>query len=217
MTKLKVYVALALAAILLVLGFSMYSCATKAKPAPVVPQAQVAIKKAQTQEATLEPKIATRAAAIVADVKAVAHDVAGFKHPALVPAPAPGTALSLEEPLGAPPVVAHDPKDQALIDDQAKLISDQAAQITNLTQDRDAYKAEALASRDVIAAQNARLAAQPPVRNWGVAVIYGTNQTAGGGVEYTYHAVSVGVDVVRRQIGGGQTTLEALGRAVIRF
>ena len=212
MTSLKLYVALALAGVLLVLGFSMYSCSTKPKPAPLA--AQSAITTAQTKEAALGPKIKAQAIVIAADIKAVAHDVAGFKHSTPVPAPkpitAPGTALSLEEPLGAPPVVAHDPQDQALINDQAKLIADQAAQITNLTQDRDAYKAEALASR-------AQLAVQVQVRNWSVSAIYGTNQTAGAGVEYRYHAVQVGVDVVRRQIAGGQTTLEALGRVGFSF
>ena len=50
-----------------------------------------------------------------------------------------------------------------------------------------------------------------------MSVTGGTNQTLGGGVEYSRGIVYAGVDVVRRQLAGGQTTLEALGHVGFHF
>ena len=63
----------------------------------------------------------------------------------------------------------------------------------------------------------AAIASTPRELHWGVSVTGGTNQTLGGGVEYSRGIVFAGVDVVRRQLAGGQTTLEALGRVGFHF
>lgn len=63
----------------------------------------------------------------------------------------------------------------------------------------------------------ASIAARPPELRWAASAIYGTNQTAGAGLEYDRGIVRAGMDIVRHQVSGGQTTLEAIGRVGVRF
>ena len=52
---------------------------------------------------------------------------------------------------------------------------------------------------------------------WAAGVSYGTDATAGAWIERDYSVVRVGMDVVRRTLPGGQTTLEAVARLGISF
>ncbi|BDU72922.1 hypothetical protein [Mesoterricola silvestris] len=63
----------------------------------------------------------------------------------------------------------------------------------------------------------AALASQPRERVWAASAIYGTNGTAGAGVTRSFGPLQAGIDVVRRKLDNGQSTLEALGRVSWSF
>ena len=109
--------------------------------------------------------------------------------------------------------------------DKDRLISDQAAAITALSAQNADLKAsvqDLKKGADGLKAENLQLRStvstlQAQCRPWAAGVVYGTNGTIGGSVERDLGPFRAGVDVVRRSIGGGQTTLEALGHLSIRF
>ena len=94
------------------------------------------------------------------------------------------------------------------IADRDKELKDQAAATTSWKQAAQASQSEVVQLRAAAAASSTR---------WGVGALYGTSGTAGGYVERGFGPVQVGVSVVRHAIAGGQTTLEAVASAGIRF
>ena len=98
--------------------------------------------------------------------------------------------------------------DLARIAGRDKELADQVAATTS-------WKAAALASQ--VETTQLRLQASLKARLWTVGGLYGTNKTVGGFAQRALGPVSLGVQVVRRQLDGGQTTLEAIGTAGISF
>ena len=105
-----------------------------------------------------------------------------------------------------------------LIADLTKVNSDQAEKIAFL---ESAYKsADAAAHGFQAEAASLRIAVSALTgdkRVWAAGGIYGTNGTAGVAAERDLGPFRVGVDVVRRPISNGNSTLEAQGRVLYRF
>jgi hypothetical protein len=127
---------------------------------------------------------------------------------------APGDPQPVVPPVDGAALVADDAAVDAAADKEKAILVDQNRLLTLAHQEDTAaiqgYKA-------VIAQQAAIIAARPTPRTWAVGAVYGTNQTAGGYISKDLGLVQVGVQVVRRQLAGGQTTLEAIGTAGMRF
>jgi hypothetical protein len=143
-------------------------------------------------------------------------EVARFER---APAPRPDLpAVPDPEPVGPPVDVAgrEAAKDRLiealskdLEDTQAALHAQELADQERLAQVRD-LQGEVLQLRSIIAAR-------PTARTWSVGAVYGTNRTVGGYVTKDLGLVQVGMDVVRRELAPGQTTLEAIGHLGLRF
>ena len=104
-----------------------------------------------------------------------------------------------------------------LIDDLTKDLTDTKAALQDMTQADLARQAQVQDLQGELAQLRAIIAARPTPRLWGVGAVYGTNQTAGGYISRDLGLVQLGAQVVRRQLSGGQTTLEALVTAGVRF
>ena len=107
--------------------------------------------------------------------------------------------------------------DDALDAAQTKKIADLEAKVALLESADGAHQAEAAALRVEVGQLRAIIAAHPTPRLWSVGAVYGTNQTAGSYLSRDLGLVQLGVQVVRRQLNGGQTILEALVTAGVRF
>ena len=212
---------------LLVVAVCVYSYRTHHKEAAAIKQAdasQHAVVKDLAQGdadaqavATLAQDAAQRAPVLVADDAEVAR--LEKRQPAAPPtAPAAPTPDSL--PLGPPAVVVGDPRD-ALVAALKKDLTDTQAQLHTMTLAATASQKEAQDYRQAVAdaqAEVAQLRAALAVRHpWAAGVSYGTDATAGAWIERDYSVVRVGMDVVRRTLPGGQTTLEAVARLGISF
>lgn len=200
---------------LVIAGVCGYSCRSHH-------QVVVAIKKAdvaQAAEVKDEAKGDADDKQLEADAPILAADdaaVTRLEDAQPAPAPAPPHAPTPDpQPVGLPAVVVGDPRDQALIQALQKDLADtQQALHTAITAAAD-YKQAAQDSQ----AEAAQLRAALTVRQkaWAVGGLYGTDSSLGAWVERDLGVVRVGVDVVRRPIAGGQTTLEAIARLGIRF
>ena len=123
-------------------------------------------------------------------------------------------AIPVSSPVALAPLDAA--KDR-LIDAQGKEIVDLKVQNAELLAGDLARIDQVKALQSEVLELRASIAARPRDQKWSATAIYGTNQTVGGGIDYRWGIVRAGIDVVRRPIGGGQTTLEALGRVSICF
>ena len=94
-------------------------------------------------------------------------------------------------------------------------IADRDSRIENLAAATESWKAAAAASQ--IEVTKLRTLASLRDRKWGAGAMYGTSGTAGAYVERAFGPVQVGMSVVRHTVAGGQTTLEAIASAGIRF
>lgn len=122
----------------------------------------------------------------------------------------------------APVSSTVDPLVQTLLEAQdaqhaldLKRIEIRDSQIANLTAATDSWKAAAGASQIEVA--KLRALASASETKWGVGAVYGSSGTAGVYVERAFGPIQVGVSVVRHAVAGGQTTLEAIASAGIRF
>lgn len=105
-----------------------------------------------------------------------------------------------------------------LISDQAKTITDQGAQIADMKSAvRDLQLGANGLKAEVVQLRSTITTLQGQQRPWAMGVAYGTDGTIGGSVDRDLGPFRAGVDVVRRSIGGGQTTIEAIGRVSFRF
>ena len=101
--------------------------------------------------------------------------------------------------------------------DTKKALADTRAQAAAYAAADQARQAQVKDLQGEVGQLRAVIASTPRELHWGVSITGSTNQTLGGGVEYSRGIVFAGVDVVRRQLAGGQTTLEALGRVGFHF
>jgi hypothetical protein len=180
----------------------------------------VAIKKAdqdQTAEVKAEAKGEADEKQLQAETSPLAADDAVVERleesePAPAPAP-PRTPAQDPQSVGPAVVVVADPKDQ-LIDAMKKDLADTKVALNTAIQEAADYKQANQDSQ----AECVQLRAALAVRKvWAAGGLYGTDSTAGAFVERDFSAVRVGIDVVRRPIAGGQTTVEAIARVGIRF
>jgi len=170
----------------------------------------------ETAQATTDDATVAQRRAEVARVRA-ALLVAPFA-PAAPGAPKPQPA---GPPVDLAPLVAaqdgliraEDSRDA----DKDHLIADLRAQVDTRTQEAQAYKLAFDRSQAEVVQLRAALALRPARGPWAAGILYGTNRTAGAWGEGDLGPIRVGVDIVRRQIAGGQTTLEAVARAGVRF
>jgi len=180
-------------------------------------EAEAAQAHAQTQQddaagQAIEDEVARRRAAVERARQAVSGaDPAQAVGPI---APVPDQA-----PVDLAPVVASQTE---LI--QALDVQHQQDVVRIADRDRElAAKDRALASYKQASEQNAASAIQFQAalavrRPWAAGALYGTDRTVGAFVERDLgSSARVGIDIVRRPVAGGQTTLEALGRLAIRF
>jgi FtsZ-binding cell division protein ZapB len=122
------------------------------------------------------------------------------------------------QPVHAPVVVAPlDAAKDVLISALTKDVADLKAANASLAQADQERQAQVKDLKAEVVQLRASIAARPPELRWAVLGIYGTNQSAGASVEYDRGAFRAGLDVVRRQVSGGQSTVEALGRVGMRF
>ncbi len=167
---------------------------------------------AEEAQARIQADDAAVAAARAAVARLAVHLPGPVSHPkdAAVNAPAhPDPAPVVLAPLDA----AKDDLIQALTQSVADLKTANAA----LAQADLERQAQVKDLRAEVVQLRASIATRPPELHWAASAIYGTNQTAGAGLEFDRGIVRAGVDVVRRQVSGGQFTLEAVGRLGIRF
>jgi hypothetical protein len=109
--------------------------------------------------------------------------------------------------VGAPLDVAKD----ALIAAQDRLIQDQAAQIRTVTLEARSYKAAFTQSQAAEVELRAALAARSH-HVWAAGGSYGTEGQAGAWVERDLGRVRIGLDILRRPLAAGNSTLEAVAR-----
>ncbi len=141
------------------------------------------------------------------------------------PDPAPGSGPHAPEPVQAPVELAalDGAKDQLISDltkdltDTKKALADTRVQAAAFAAGDIERQAQVKDLQGEVLQLRAVIASTPRELHWGVSITGSTNQTLGGGVEYSRGIVFAGVDVVRRQLAGGQTTLEALGRVGFHF
>jgi len=141
------------------------------------------------------------------------------------PDPAPGSGPHAPEPVQAPVELAalDAAKDQLISDlskdlaDTKKALADTRAQAAAYAAGDQERQAQVKDLQGEVLQLRAAIASRPKDLHWAANAIYGTNQTIGAGVEYDVSIVRLGVSVVRRQLAGGQSTLEALGTAGFRF
>ena len=129
------------------------------------------------------------------------------------PKPA-GDPQSVVPPVDGAALVADDVAVDAAADAKMAHLEEQVRLLTLADQQ---HQAEASALREENRLLRANIAARPTSRPWGVGAVYGTNQTVGGYISKDLSLVQVGAQVVRRQIPGGQSTLEAIFTAGVRF
>jgi hypothetical protein len=205
------------AVVLLTLGFQANTCVgkheVKADETKAAVQAVVA-QKSENQEVTHDQAAAKRAPVLAEDNSEVARLEAAKPAPAVGLPAAP--AVPGAQPLGSPAVVVADPE-APLVAALKKDLADTQAQLADMTAARDAAEARGKAQDAEIADLHAALAAQAPTRPWAAGVVYGTDSTAGVFVARDLSLVQIGVDVVRRHLSNGQTTLEAVAHAGFRF
>ena len=220
----RILASCALALICLAVLFGADSCAHRRQEAARLKKAQQLEQSQATHgtEATVHEQEAQDLkpirwqddAAVAADRAALARLRPTPARPD--PAPAPGSPTPVLVP--APVVVAPlDAAKDKLIDDLTKDLTDTKAALQDMTQADLARQAQVQDLQGELAQLRAIIAARPTPRLWGVGAVYGTNQTAGGYISRDLGLVQLGAQVVRRQLSGGQTTLEALVTAGVRF
>ena len=111
-----------------------------------------------------------------------------------------------------------------LVSAQDTKITAQDAQITALEQANAARRGQVDQLNAALRAADARAGLlESQLRNmarprpWAAGAVYGSDGMAGGSVERDLGPFRVGVDVVRHKLPGGNTTLEAVGRILVRF
>ena len=175
----------------------------------------------ETKAETHEQEATNLTPALQSDDEAVARAraaLAKLQHPAPVAHPTNATPDAVAHPDPAPVVLA--PLDAAkddLIQALTQSVADLKASNSALTQADLERQAQVKDLKSEVVQLRASIAARPPELHWAASAIYGTNQTVGAGVEYDRGILRAGMDIVRRQVAGGQTTLEAIGRVGIRF
>ena len=199
-------------------AYKAHQAAVHLKKADVLDTSQTAHgAKAETHEQAAQ----ALTPALQSDDEGVARAraaLAELQHPAPVAHPTNATPDAPAHLDTAPVVLA--PLDAAkddLIQALTQSVADLKASNSALTQADQERQAQVKDLKAEVVQLRASIAARPPELHWAASAIYGTNQTAGAGVEYDRGILRAGMDIVRRQVAGGQTTLEAIGRVGIRF
>ena len=216
MTRLQAIVLACVAVLALAFGFALgrgFGHAQVAAEVKVADHLEVVSTTEHTQGVQHDAEAAQRAPVLAAD-DAEVERLEKLLPPA--PDPAPTPALPGSDVVGPAPVVVADPEHQ-LVAALKKDLADTREQLTSVSLARDAYRAEADTRSQENQALRAALAAAPRELHWSAGAVYGSGQTLGGYVERDLGPFRVGLDLVRRQLAGGQTSLEAIGRAGIRF
>ena len=216
MTRLQAIVLACVAVLALAFGFALGRGLGHAQVAAAVKAAdrQEAIATTDHAQGVQHDQEASNRAPVLAADDAEVERLEKLADPAPDPAPAP--ALPGSEVVGPPPVVVVD-AEHLLVAALKKDLADTKDQLATVSLARDAYRSEAYARAQECTQLRAALAAVPRELRWSAGGVYGTAQTLGGYVERDLGPFRVGLDIVRRQLAGGQYTLEAVGRAGIRF
>jgi len=216
MTRLQLIILALIATMSLCLGFGLGRGLGHAQVTAAVTAANQAEAVATTDHAqgVQHDAEAEHRAPVLANDDAEVQRLERIADPA--PDPAPSPALPGSQVVGPPPVVVDDTEHQ-LVAALKKDLADTKDQLATVTLARDAYRSEADARAQECTQLRVALAAVPRDLHWSAGAVYGTGQTAGGYVERDLGPIRVGVDIVRRQLAGGQTTLEAIGHLGMRF
>ena len=135
--------------------------------------------------------------------------LAAMKHPAPTQPGSPAVVLPLETPIERKQDEIITAEDDRLvlankqIADRDKELADAGVQIKEL--------------RLEVGSLRATIASFPKERKWGIGVTYGSNSTEGVTVVRSFGPFEVGADVVQESIGGGQKSIQVVGRALWRF
>lgn|GEM_PF-6732364 len=175
--------------------------------------------KAETHEQIAEEaqaRIPADDAAVAAARAALARVALHQPRPDVHPADTlPGTPA---HPDPAPVVLAPmDAAKDTLIEALTKEVADLKTANAALAQGDQERQAQVKDLQAEVLQLRASIAARPRDLHWSASVIYGTNQAVGAGVGRDWGVVHAGLDVIRRPVAGGQTTLEALGRLGFHF
>jgi hypothetical protein len=196
----------------LILG--IHSCQTSHKGQT---QINVAIKDQKAEEKSVKEgsDYEAQAKQFSDTLSADAAEVARLERPRTAIDHAPSGPPSPGELVAQPVVVAPDPQDVALNEAYRKEIADLKTQLQTVTLESQSYKAANQASQSEVIALRAALALTN--HHWAAGAVYGTDNTVGAYVTRDLGLVRVGLEVVRRPVLGGQTTLEAIGNIGWRF
>ena len=234
--KLRLILAGVLALVCIWLVVDVHSCVGRHQESARLQKANQ-LEQSQTTHGTeatvheqeaqaLTPALQQDAATDAGDDAAVERDRAALQKFGARPRPVgPAAPADPAQPVSAPvDMAALDAvKDQLIADltkdltDTKKALVDTRAQATAYAAGDQARQAQVQDLQGEVGQLRAIIAARPTVRTWTVGAVYGTNQTVGGYISKDLGLVQVGVNVVRRQLAGGQTTLEAIGTAGVRF
>jgi len=220
-----------LAGALICLGFGARGCSSSKVAAAGLAQAAKTDQAATTaynegathgqESQAQQAQVAKDDAPLDGDNAAVARDrVEVAKHRARPVQPAAGAQPVQGDVAEPAPTLAEVAALQRLTDDLTQDLSDtqkalldtktllatKTAEADSYHQAADGYRTEAAQLRLVVTALSGK------VRPWAAGVTYGSNGTAGATVERDLGPFRVGVDVVRRSLGNGNSTLEAMGR-----
>jgi hypothetical protein len=112
---------------------------------------------------------------------------------------------------------------QPIVDKQCELISAYKVQVeglegnvATLTLARDSWRSMAQASQQESAQLRVVIASRPSY-SWAAGGSYGTDKQVGAWIEKDSGRLRYGLDVVRHQLAGGNSTLEAVARLGWRF
>lgn len=188
---------------------------------------QEAITHEQAAQA-LTPVLGQDTTTDASDDAQVAQDRAALArlraaHPRPDPAPVPGA--DAPQPVSAPvELAAVDAATEKLVSDLTQEVADRKKHEADLqlaldamTAGDQARQAQVKDLQGEVGQLRAIIAARPTVRTMTVGAVYGTNQTVGGYFSKDLGPVQIGVELVRRQLAGGQTSLEAIGYGGVRF